>query len=91
MSDVIPEPVVVDVPVGDSIEPEPQKSWIPTRKFIGAAVVGLLGIAAHAIASSGWDQTENGELMALAIALASAYFVPNLDTPGGVPTKDDTV
>ena len=84
MSDVTP-----DVPANDVIVPEPQKSWMPTKKFVGAGVIGAITIAAHALASSGWDATENAELMTLLVSLATAYFVPNLDTPGGVPVKDD--
>lgn len=60
-------------------------SWKPTKKWVGAAVVGLLTIAAHAVASQGWDVTENAELMTLLLSLASAYFVTNDPTPGGVP------
>ena len=74
-----------------SYVPEPveaQTTWKPTKKFVGAAVVGLLTIAGHALASSGWDQTENGELVVLLISLAGAYFVTNDPTPGGVPVKD---
>lgn len=75
------------VPAADPIEP--QTTWKPTKKFVGAAVVGLLTIGAHAVASSGWDQTENGELMTLLVSLAAAYFVTNAPTPGGVPVKDE--
>jgi len=66
---------------------EPQSSWKPTRKWVGALVIGLLTIGAHAIASGGVDTTEYGEVMTLLISLAGAYFVTNEPTPGGVPAE----
>lgn len=69
-----------DVPVTKS-------SWIPTRKWIAAFWTGVLLIVGHAIATSGWDATEWGELVTLASGLGVAYLVPNENTPGGVPVK----
>jgi hypothetical protein len=65
----------------------PRKSWIPTNKWFAALVTGCLAIVGHSIASEGWDATEWGELVALGISLAGAYFIPNDPTPGGVPVK----
>lgn len=66
----------VDVQVGF-------KPYIPTKKWFAALVAGLAAVVGHAILSGGWDETENGELGALAISLAGAYIKRNDPTPGG--------
>jgi hypothetical protein len=60
-------------------------SWVPTRKWFSAAITGVLTIAGQAIATGAWDTTEWGALVTLGIALTGAYFVPNVDEPGGYP------
>lgn len=54
-------------------------SWKPSRKVLAAAIVGLLTVASHAVASGGFDATEAGELIALAISLTTAYLISNKD------------
>jgi hypothetical protein len=61
------------------------RSLLPTKKWWAALLTGLLGIVGHAILSEGWDTTEWGELVTLAIALVGAYFKSNDDTPAGIP------
>lgn len=65
----------------------PQGGWRPTKKWIGGLVIGLLTILLHAVSQGGWDASNTGELVTLALSLAGAYFVTNDDTPGGVPQK----
>lgn len=60
------------------------KPYAPTKKWWAALVTGLAAVAAHFIISGGWDETENGELVALATALAGAYIKKNDPTPGGL-------
>lgn len=60
-------------------------SWKPTKKWLAAAIGGLLTIVVHAIASGAWDTTEWGEVVALLGALGAAYTKGNDPTPGGVP------
>lgn len=60
---------------------------MPTKKWIAAAITGLLTIIGHAIASGQWDTTEWGELVTLGIALTGAWLQPNAPTPGGAPAK----
>jgi hypothetical protein len=62
-------------------------SYKPTKKWIAAAVSGVLLIVVHAIASGGFDTTEWGEVGALVTALAASYVQSNDATPGGVPLK----
>ena len=57
--------------------------YIPTKKWFAALVSGVAAVVVHAILSGGWDETENGELGALAVALAGAYIKRNDPTPGG--------
>lgn len=60
------------------------KPYVPTKKWFAALFTGLVAVAVHAFLSSGWDETENGELVALATALAGAYIKRNDPTPGGL-------
>lgn len=53
---------------------------MPTKKWLAAAITGVLTIVGHAIASEGWDTTEWGELVTLAIALTGAWLTPNAPT-----------
>lgn len=55
----------------------PQKSLVPTRKWIAGAITGVLVIAGQAVATGAWDSTEWGSLITLAIALVGSYLVPN--------------
>jgi hypothetical protein len=48
---------------------------MPTRKWVSGLVAGIVTIAAHALASQGWDTTEWGELLTLAGVMATAYGV----------------
>jgi hypothetical protein len=64
------------------------KPYVPTKKWFAALVGGVATILVHAILSSGWDATENGELLALAGALATAYLKRNDPTiEGKVPAS----
>jgi len=60
------------------------KPYVPTRKWVAALVAGVSAVVVHAILSGGWDETENGELGALAVSLAGAYIRRNDPTPGGI-------
>lgn len=53
------------------------RSLVPTRKWFAAAITGALTVVGHALASGGFDTTEYGELVTLAIALTGAWLVPN--------------
>ncbi len=57
--------------------PVAKTSWMPTRKWWSGLAAGLFTIAAHAVASQGWDATEWGELLTLGASLATAYGVSN--------------
>ena len=61
------------------------KPWPPTKKWWAALVTGLAAVVAHAILSGGWDETENGELVALGTALVGAYIKRNDPTIEGKP------
>lgn len=61
------------------------RGWMPTRKWTAGLLAGVLTIGAHAVGSEGWDKAEWAELLTLGSSLVMAYFVPNQDTPGGVP------
>ena len=63
--------------------------WVPTRKWIAALLSGLVSIAAHAVASGGWDNAEWAEVLTLASGLIVAYFVGNTPQPTGtgVPAR----
>jgi hypothetical protein len=50
---------------------------MPTRKWWSALAAGVFTIAAHALASQGWDASEWGELLTLGASLATAYGVSN--------------
>jgi hypothetical protein len=65
----------------------PETSLKPTRKWIAAAVVGVVTILVHTVASGGWDATEWAEVLTLATGLAAGYVQTNDPTPGGVPVK----
>jgi len=52
-------------------------NWMPTRKWFSGLAAGIFTIAAHALASKGWDTPEWGELLTLAAAMATAYGVSN--------------
>ncbi len=67
------------------VEPTPinVKPYVPTKKWFAALVGGFATIVVHAILSSGWDATENGELVALAGALVTAYIKRNDPTIEG--------
>ncbi len=64
--------------------------WVPTRKWFAALFAGLLTIGAHAVGSGGWDTSEWAEVLTLGSVLVTSYFVPNGDTPGGVPDATTT-
>lgn len=72
-------PVVPPVPPAEApVDPTPAPtSWVPTRKWLATLVMGVLTIAGTALATHGWDNEEWGQLITLAIGLASAYLVPN--------------
>ena len=59
------------------------KPYVPTKKWFAALIVGLATVASHAVLSGGWDETENGELVALGTALAGAYLKRNDKTLEG--------
>ena len=60
------------------------KPYVPTKKWFAALIVGAATVVAHAVLSGGWDETENGEVTALGLALAGAYIKRNDPTPGGL-------
>jgi tellurite resistance protein len=65
------------------VEPVEIKPYVPTKKWFAALIVGVATVIAHAVASGGWDATENGELLALATALGGAYIKRNDPTLEG--------
>lgn len=66
---------------------EQTKTLIPTRKWVAARIVALAGIATMWATTSGWDVEETIALIALLSEAGTSYLLPNLNTPGGVPTK----
>lgn len=81
-------PPVPPVDPGDPVVvvEQPEKSWLPTRKWFAAQIVGLGAIATSWV-DSGWDDTELKLLIGLVVQAAVAYLLPNESTPGGVPVK----
>jgi hypothetical protein len=59
------------------------KPYVPTKKWFAALITGAAAVAAHAVLSGGWDETENGEIGTVLLALAGAYIKRNDPTPGG--------
>lgn len=68
---------------GPAVEVSVVKPYKPTKKWFAALITGVAAVAAHAVLSGGWDATENGELVALASALAGAYIKRNDSTLEG--------
>lgn len=66
----------------------PQPSLVPTRKWIAGALTGVLVILGQAVATGGWDATESGSLITLAIALVGSYLIPNADPNADVPPAE---
>jgi hypothetical protein len=66
-------------------EVPPSGGWRPTKKWIGSLVTGVAGVLASWIVTGAFDDVERGMSATLLTALATAYFVTNDKTPGGVP------
>jgi hypothetical protein len=52
-------------------------SWMPSRKWWGTLIAGLITIGGQAIGSGKWNTAEWAQVFTLASGLATAYFVPN--------------
>jgi hypothetical protein len=67
-----------------------EKTWLPTRKWLGALAGSAASILASWIVTGAFDDVERGMAATALVVLVGSYFVPNQDTPGGVPQKDVT-
>lgn len=64
------------------------KTWIPTRKWFAGLAGSAASILASWIVTGAFDDVERGMAATALVALVGSYFLPNEDTPGGVPTKE---
>lgn len=60
------------------------KKWLPTKKWLIAAVSGASALVISALESGEFGNTEEAGLKTLAVALLLAYIKRNDPTPGGV-------
>jgi len=65
-----------------------EKSSLPTRKWMATALAAL--ITAWLTAGE-WNSTLSIALVGLLAQAVIGYLLPNVDTPGGVPTKKELV
>jgi hypothetical protein len=63
-------------------------SWKPTRKWWAATLTGAGAVAVMLLTGDRGhvDDPEIVALVGLIVQRGVAFFVPNEDTPGGVPT-----
>jgi hypothetical protein len=66
-----------------------RKSLAPTRKWVAAQVTAVASWLVAAI-NADWHITASLQILAVGIVATAlvTYFVPNANTPGGVPRKD---
>ncbi len=66
---------------------QPNKSGMPTRKWVAATVIAVGGLLTTWVATGQWTRELSGVAVTLLTQRIVAYIVPNDDTVGGVPIK----
>lgn len=59
----------------------------PTRKWIAARIVGVVGVLTMWATTGTWDVEETVALLALVSEGTLSWLTPNDPTPGGVPVE----
>jgi hypothetical protein len=90
MSDWESPPTPEDpVPTPDAVGPTvTKKSWLPTRKWFAAEVTAAGTLAVMLL--TGDKTVTDPEVVAIVgfvVQALTTFFLPNADTPGGVPLK----
>jgi hypothetical protein len=66
---------------------ETAPSWVPTRKWIANAVVGVIGVLILTVQQGSVTKEAAIAALTLCAQLVSSYLLPNDPAPGGVPRK----
>lgn len=70
---------------------EQRKSNAPTRKWIATQVAATAALITAWISAGEWNSTLWIAVVGLLTQAAVGYLLPNADTPGGVPVRNDVV
>lgn len=58
----------------------------PTRKWLATQITAVVGLLTAWVSAGSWNTTLSVSLITLIGQAVVGYLVPNLSTPGGVPT-----
>lgn len=79
----------------NTVEPdntqERHKSPLPTRKWMAGQVTAAAAFLTAWVTAGEWNSTLSIAVIGLLAQASISYLIPNVDTPGGVPAKLESV